>query len=601
MSDRAAEVFVITDCGSTTTKAILVERKDGVFRETFRGEAPTTVEAPFEDVTVGVATAIEELSAVSGRRILNEDGAIVRPARGGQGVDAYLSTSSAGGGLQMAVAGVVRRISAESAERAALGAGAIVADVVACDDPRPLHEQIERVRKLRPDMALLAGGVDGGADLRVIEMAELLAAADPRPRFGEGYRLPVIFAGNREVREQVAAAFGDKVELSAVDNIRPTVDEENLGPARDRIHEIFLDHVMRQAPGFAKLVGWTDAPVMPTPSAVGEILKATAERDGVATLCVDIGGATTDVFSVVDGVFTRTVSANLGMSYSAANVVAACGIQNVRRWLPFDLSAAEILNRLLNKTIRPTTVPDTVPDLLVEQALAREALRLSFAQHQSFATALKGRRHDMNIDKAFSGGGDDGTLVRPMAIDLIIGSGGVLSHAPHPGETAAMLIDAFLPEGVTRLAKDSIFMMPHLGVLSCVNREAALSVLEHDCLQELGTCVAPVGRTKPGRTCLSFAMRTGERETRGELAFGELRVIPLASGEDAELSLTPARGFDVGAGPGARVSAGVRGGLVGLILDGRGRPLAWPGGEDERLRGVRSWLEALGVPVSEGG
>jgi uncharacterized protein (TIGR01319 family) len=598
----AAEVFVITDCGSTTTKAILVERRDGVFRETFRGEAPTTVEAPFEDVTVGVTTAIEELSAASGRRIMDERGAIVRPARGAHGVDAYLSTSSAGGGLQMAVAGVVRRISAESAERAALGAGAIVADVVACDDPRPLHEQIERVRRLRPDMALLAGGVDGGADLRVIEMAELLAAADPRPRFGEGYRLPLIFAGNKEVREQVAAAFGDKVELYVVDNIRPTVDEENLGPARDRIHEIFLDHVMRQAPGFAKLVGWTDAPIMPTPSAVGEILKAIAGRDGVAALCVDIGGATTDVFSVVDGVFTRTVSANLGMSYSAANVVAACGVESVRRWLPFDLPAGEILNRLLNKTVRPTTVPDTARDLLVEQALAREALRLSFVQHQAFATGLKGRRHDMNIDKAFSGGGgDDGTLVRPMAIDLIIGSGGVLSHAPRPGETASMLIDAFLPEGVTRLAKDSIFMMPHLGVLSRVDHEAALSVLERDCLQELGTCVAPVGRAKPGRVCLSFTLRAGGREERGELTCGELRVIPLAPGEEATLALEPARGFDVGAGLGARATVGIRGGLVGLVLDGRGRPLDWPGSEDERLLAMRGWLLALGIPIPEHG
>jgi hypothetical protein len=276
-------------------------------------------------------------------------------------------------------------------------------------------------------------------------------------------------------------------------------------------------------------------------------------------------------------------------------------VAGVRRWLPFRMPDGEILNRLLNKTIRPTTVPDTAEDLLVEQALAREALRLSFAQHQAFATGLKGRRHDMNIDAAFSGGGDDGTLVRPMAIDLIIGSGGVLSHAPRPGETMAMLIDAFLPEGVTRLAKDSIFMMPHLGVLSRVDPEAALSVLERDCLQELGTCVAPVGRGKPGKACLSFVLRRGGREERGELAFGELRAIALAPDEEATLELAPARGFDVGAGPGARVSTKVRGGLVGLVLDGRGRPLAWPGDEGERLRRMRGWLHALGVPIPEQG
>ena len=131
------QIILATDCGSTTTKAILIERQGDVYRQTTRGEAPTTVEAPFDDVTVGVSNAAREIQELSGYTILDEDGKVITPKRAdGNGVDLYLSTSSAGGGLQMTVAGVVKAMSAESAERAALGAGAIIMDVIAVDDGR---------------------------------------------------------------------------------------------------------------------------------------------------------------------------------------------------------------------------------------------------------------------------------------------------------------------------------------------------------------------------------------------------------------------------------------------------------------------------------
>ena len=198
--------LIATDCGSTTTKAILIEKRDDEYQLIVRGEAPTTVEAPVEDVTAGVINAITEVEELAGRKLVN-DGQIIKPQQDNEGVDLYISTSSAGGGLQMMVAGVVRNLTGESAERAALGAGAIVMDVIASNDKRLPHEKVERIRHLRPDMLLLSGGVDGGTTSHVTELAEIIAAADPTPRLGMGYKLPVIYAGNREasdlIREQL--------------------------------------------------------------------------------------------------------------------------------------------------------------------------------------------------------------------------------------------------------------------------------------------------------------------------------------------------------------------------------------------------------------
>jgi uncharacterized protein (TIGR01319 family) len=589
-------IIVATDCGSTTTKAILIEESAGHFRQTQRGEAPTTVEAPFADVTLGVTNAVTELQELSGRRLIADDGTIIRRTSPDDpdGCDIYISTSSAGGGLQMMVAGVVRQMTAESAKRAALGAGAIVMDTIAANDQRKPHEQIQRIRELRPDMVLLSGGTDGGDRKKVVELAELIAPAKPRPRFGSEYRLPVIFAGNRDAAPDVERVFRDGFDLSVVPNLRPTLEEENLGPARDRIHDVFLEHVMAHAPGYDKLISWADAPIMPTPGAVGDILQTIARRRGINALGVDIGGATTDVFSVFDGAFNRTVSANLGMSYSISNVCAEATMPRILRWVHLPMDERELRNRVKNKMVRPTTIPQTLESLVFEQAVAREALRLSFEQHKAFATTLKGVQQQRTVGDAFSQDASGATLVSAMKLDLLVASGGVLSHAPRMEQTALMLIDSFEPEGFTELAKDSIFMMPHLGVLASVHPEAAMEVFEKDCLVYLGTCIAPRGQGKPGKPCFAWELR-GVIADRGSILVGEMRRIPLAHDDECQMTVTPEKGFDMGAGPGKPVTRTVRGGTVGLILDARGRTIEVPVAEADRRATVARWLDALGV------
>ncbi len=597
--DNQVRFILATDCGSTTTKAILIEKIEGEFHQTHRGEAPTTVEAPVEDVTVGVINAITEVQELAGRKLLDNN-QIIKPRTNDEGVDLYISTSSAGGGLQMMVAGAVRNLTAESAERAALGAGAIVMDVIASNDKRLPHEKIDQIRQLRPDMLLLSGGVDGGTVTHVAELAEIVAAANPKPRLGVSYQMPVIFAGNKDAAGIVREKLESRMSLEVVDNLRPTMERENLMPTRLKIQDQFLEHVMMHAPGYKKLIEWTDTEIMPTPGAVGAIIQTIAEQNQVQVVGVDIGGATTDVFSVFqnqvrESIFNRTVSANLGMSYSISNVLTETGMENILRWLPFEIDLVDLQNRIKNKMIRPTTIPQLLEELIIEHAIAREALRLAFEQHKKLAVELKGVQQQRTISEAFAQTETGNTLVNMFDLSLIVGSGGVLSHAPRRQQSMLMMIDAFLPEGVTQLAVDSIFMMPQLGVLSQVNKEAATQVFNRDCLVHLGTCIAPTGQAKKGGSCLEISLDMPSGTVEDTIPAGELKLYQLKMDEVVHVKIQPNRHFDVGAGNGQVFEAEVRGGVVGLVIDTRGRPLGMSVDMVQSVEDLKKWLEALDV------
>jgi len=391
-----------------------------------------------------------------------------------------------------------------------------------------------------------------------------------------------------------------------VDNLRPVLERENLGPAREEIHELFMEHVMAQAPGYKKLMSWADAPIMPTPGAVGLIIQTIANQFNITAVGVDIGGATTDVFSVFrpDGstpVFNRTVSANLGMSYSISNVFAEATLPMVMRWVPFKMDERDLRNRVKNKMIRPTTIPQSMEELVFEQAIAKEALRLAFIQHRSFASELKGVQQQRTIADAFEQSASGASIVNMMKLDMLIGSGGVLSHAPRRQQSALMMIDAFSPEGVTRLAVDSIFMMPQLGVLTEVQPKAATEVFEKDCLIHLGTCIAPTGTSKKPGPVMKYTIELPGGTVTGTLNHLEMKLIKLGMQDNglpqmAKASFEPEAGYDVGAGKGKRLDKDIHGGVVGIILDGRGRPFDLSSiSADERVSNLRKWNTELDI------
>jgi hypothetical protein len=349
---------------------------------------------------------------------------------------------------------------------------------------------------------------------------------------------------------------------------------------------------------------WVDTPVMPTPLAVGVMIEHVAKQAQCDVLAVDIGGATTDVFSVcrdVRGSFvlTRTVSANLGMSYSIGNVLLEAGIEQIVRWIPIPLGSDAIRNRIRNKMIRPTTIPQTLDDLHVEQAVCREALRLSLRHHKALALDVALPQEEKGIQQVFAQSSGERPLVDMLRIGIVIGSGGVLSHAPDRIETAMMLIDGFETEGVTRLMVDSVFMLPHLGVFSTREPEGALQILYRDCLVHLGYSICPVGY-KGGKSGDVIARVFVDGNDVGAVQYGAVSRINLGGEGECSLKVVPVgRGVNVGPGPNLPLElTAVRGG-VGLILDGRGRPIKHQATTEGRTAAQREIAGSVGIRVAQ--
>ncbi|MCF7911961.1 MAG: glutamate mutase L [Candidatus Cloacimonetes bacterium] len=504
------KLMIITDIGSTTTKALLLKKENDNYTQLGLVHAPTSVEKPQEDVNIGIIKAIKLLEQQTGRSLFSENSQeFLLP-----GIS-YLCTSSAGGGLQILVIGLTTFDSAASAKRCAFGAGAVILDTFAVNDKRSAVQQMKAMAMLHPDIILMTGGTDGGAVAPVLRLAELIQFANPRAKFTDE-PIPLIFAGNIEAQKLISGILAKRFTLHFVDNVRPDMSTENPGPARDLIHQLFMDYVMEQAPGYAEVVKKVDHDIIPTPKAVLNAIELLHENMDGDVIMVDIGGATTDVFSNLKGKFYRTVSANYGMSYSIANVLKDAGMDFVKHYLPPAADLDYVFDYLADKMLYPTSNPQDASLVYVEHIMARAALFLAREQHleMNFNSARIGY-----LDRLTSHKNIENMVEKFYFVDeknkekfflhdykYAIGAGGVISHTQNANQALMLISDGLQTQGLTLIMRDKDFISPHLGKLSQIDPQAAAGLLLNNCLQELGWHIRPqAAKWKSGKQVLTLS------------------------------------------------------------------------------------------------
>jgi len=575
--------ILLADCGTAMTKAVLLDRTAGQYRFVARGEAPTTAEYPWSDVAAGIRHAVERISETTGRRFFDASGDLISPELDRQGVDVFAVTVSASQPLQVVLGGLVRDLSVASIERAAASTYSLVKAILAGDGRGGGLSDEERVRTIRdaaPDVICIAGGVEGGAVTPVLELMEAatLACSLIEPEL----RPCLLYAGNSRLRRQVVDIVGERAELRVADNVRPTLTEENLLSAQAELDALYLQDKMEQLPGIETVSSWSPAPLAPTARAFGRLVQYLWHlgNPSKGVLGVDVGAANTTVAAAFDGRLSLTVRGDLGIAFGGEQLLQKQGAGAITRWLPKPMSGDEARGLLINKEMRPVSIPQESRELWLEQALAREAIR----------TTLQVARPGWK-----PGAAQPYPHLLPLC-DTIVVSGGVLAHAPRPGQAALIVLDGLEPIGVSTLVLDAHGLAPALGNVAAVKPLAAVEALDSGCFVNLATVVTPVGHARRGDTILKVrvAYDDGSRFSV-EVRYGDLEVLPLVPGQQAVLELRPLHHFDVGlGGPGKAGKRRVSGGLAGLIIDARGRPLRLPSKPKQCQAQMRQWLWDVG-------
>lgn len=589
---EAARAILVADCGTVFTKVSLLGLVEGQYRLMARGEAPTTVAAPHRDITRGIVQAIGEIERITGHTFISKGRILSPQQQAGDGVDLFVAAISAGGPIRLVVLGAV---SPQLAELAAQAVSGLYAETHAIPSPGfsalgtsgqgswtaervqlEWERQLQSMRELQPHAALIVGMADtpaGAAPLQEACQLVVNALQDQRKQgIARSTPMPVLYAGAPQYVEAVRRMLHGHAEVTRIETLTSTVQ---LGPVSMATTALYERDVIQRVPGYEQVRAWSPSAPVGAAGSLSSLVRFLAQHYAMNVTAVDVGASTTSVMMGGErGEFIPMVNSGIGIGPNIGAILQQAGTQRIVRWLPFDITEGELREYVMNRMMHPQVVPTSQRDLQIAQAFAREAIIL---------TQEEGMRA-RNLQ---------------FSADLILATGGVLAHAPKYGQAMLLLLDALQPRGVTSLVLDRTMLISQLGAVATVAPVAAVQVNENDAvMHRLGTCVVPFGDLPPGQPAIRVDVEySGGRKVTAEVVSGSIEVIPLQVNEQALLSLYPAPTVDVGLGPGERARAAeeIDGGLVGLVIDARGRPLTLAQDDAERQARLLQWMQVIGA------
>ncbi len=566
------DVFLALDVGTAFTRAFLFDSVEGQYRLIAVGQAPSSAGPPSHDALLAVEQAIEDLQRLSGMRLLDEDGALIVPTSAtGEGVDAVVGTVSCGRPLRVVIMGVLPELSVASARRVVTGAYVDVVATFTATDAATLEEQVQRLVESYPDIIILAGGTDRGARQAVTAHIDLLLWA---ARLWPLVQRPwILFVGNQALAEGVQKRLGAHYEVRLAPNVRPSITQENIAPAREAFLDIFRLLWAARTPGLEDLHVLTKGRFALSALGFGRLARYLQRlyAPGGVSLAVDLGAAyTTVLWGTLDGAEQRTLPWGLGPGLAPWETQAAF-IRQVEAWAPMETLGPQgmrVADFVHWKRWHPFTLPVEEAGVDLEETLARTLLQQVV-------------RH---------------TVGSTPQVDFLLASGGVLSAAPEPQRALLTLLDGVQPRGLTTVVVDYAQMAGVLGVLAEINEYVVVQVVGSAPFSPLATVLSPSwrGQRREGAAVaqVTLAYPHGEAVSR-TLHAGQLVRLPLAPGRRAALTVQPQRGVDVGAGPGEPLQREVMGSLLGVVLDGRGRPWQPPADVEARRAQWQAHRQAL--------
>jgi hypothetical protein len=391
----------------------------------------------------------------------------------------------------------------------------------------------------------------------------------------------VLFAGNKAVQKQVRSSLSGVTSVHYASNIRPNLEIEDLDAAQGKLADIYQQIFSKKVLGIQELYQWSEGHLLPTATAFGRMVRFLSRLYDPAkgVLGLDVGASATTIAAGFAGFLATGVYPELGLGADLPEILKQTSAQKIARWLSVDLSAEDVRDYLYYKAAYPSSVPATVEEMALEQAIIREVIQLGISRVRS------GFPEDV-------ASGNSSLL--PWFEPILV-RGKHFVQSPSPGKAMLTLLDGLQPTGVTTVLLDQSNLSAALGVAAEVNPNLVVQVLENNMLN-LGAVISPFGETRPGTPILRLQATFADgTETRMEIKYGSIEVLPVPLGQTVNLRLQPLHRFDIGmGGPGRGGRLRMVGGVLGLVIDARGRPLILHKDPARRRELFGKWFWMLG-------
>lgn len=568
------------EIGTVNTRAAYFDVIDGSYRFVGMGQIPTTADAPVRNAMIGVQFAIKNLQAVIGKPLMDDEDRLICPAQAdGSGVDVIVTTISCGPVVKTMLVGLLADVSLRSVENLALSINTQVVDRIKLDDSRRVEEQVDDFLNKKPDVVLIAGGLNGGSTQFIQKILETIGIAIYLLHTSE--RPMILFSGNNQIAEDVRSIFGNLVsQVQISPNIRPSLDVEDLLPAQRQLANMVIDLRQKQMPELVEIRLASGGILELSTFARGRMVRFLSEYfgEGSRVLSVDVGASAVDMVASFGNELVMNVFPQLGIGAGLAEVLRYYRVEDILRWTSGPVSAESIRNYLYQKSIYPGLVPCNREELLIEQAVITQNL------------ALASRWMLQRLPSHLQNTGGMLSFFEPVVV-----SGTALTNAPSLAQKLLILLNGLQPFGITTIAMDQHNLLSMLGASAGLHAMLPVQIIESGILNYLATVVSPMSDANYGTPVLSAKLiREAGDESVTEIKMGELKVLPLGVNQSARLQLHPYANVDVGGGKGHAIEIDVVGSAIGVVIDARGRPLVLPDDPARRRALIHKWFADLG-------
>ncbi len=550
------------------SKLFLFDIVDEKYRLIATAESETTASFPFNDIREGIMQSVDRIQQITGRTLVDGDLNLIIPCQpDGSGIDYLAVTYGFINLISTITIGLLESVSLESLNRLISMSHLNHLDQFNSSDPRKIEEILSILANQHPNIVVIAGGTDQGATNSIIKQIDMMRflirilPAENKPQ--------ILFIGNKQVQQKIVDSNNENLRIDFAPNIRPSIDNENLTPALNKISFLISEFMNQKMGGFQDVSNNCKSPPLPISHATSimtNFLSRLNHEHDTSILYIDLNREGIIISAGYDGKTAIEVS-QFPFDSKNSSQLFEFPVKDIPKWSAVSLTEEDVKFYLWNKSIHPKIVPETEKQLAIEM---------------SFNKIMIARQ----LNKLFQNWPSI-----PTNFNQIIVSGELFSNFLSPEDAILTLLDSLQPTGMTKFFLDRHGILPVLGAIAPSNRFLPVQLIESSAIALISQVISIKSNEKLGNPLMRFLIEFENGEKKEIIINkGSLFSIPLNPGQKVKGTILPLGKFEIeNLNRDFEKGLILQGGLCGVIIDARGRPVLLPKNDSQRLELLQKW------------